>query len=208
MILRLFRIVGILLLTVVALPGCKKREEAFEVKASQPTGASLTALWQVPAFSLIERDGRSVTREDLLGKVWIADFFYTSCPGPCPMLSSRLSELHKTTKAMKGVALVSISTDPIKDTPEVLKQYATRFGADEKWLFLTGEKAAIFKLANQGFKLSVTDEGGTASEPVTHSTKLALVDRNGMVRAFYDALKPDDAEKILRDIGTLLKENE
>ncbi|MDB6155814.1 MAG: hypothetical protein JWL90_4267 [Chthoniobacteraceae bacterium] len=193
-------------IALTTLAGCKKQEEAFEVLQPPAAPAQLHRHWQLPDFSLIERTGRPVTSAELRGKVWVADFFYTSCPGPCPMMTSRLSEIHKATRDEKDVFLVSISTDPLKDTPDVLKQYAAKFGADERWLFLTGEKDSIYTLANKGFKLSVSDEGGTEREPVTHSTKLVLVDRNGTVRGFYDSQTEEETKKLIQDIKRLLKE--
>jgi protein SCO1/2 len=202
------RILGLLLsLFLISLfwrePG--KKSGPFEVYPP-PARPDLVRHWQVPDFSLTERSGKTVSLSDLRGKVWVADFFYTSCPGPCPMMTSRLSDIHKATLGRGGVVLVSISTDPSKDTPEVLKQYAEKFGADERWLFLTGDKGAIYKLANQGFKLSVTEEGGTEQEPVTHSTKLVLVDKNGTIRGFYEGTSKDDIEQIESAISRLEKE--
>src|SRR5690606_30463241 len=135
--------------------------------------ADLQRYWQLPDFSLTERSGRAVSLEDLKGKVWVADFFYSTCPGPCPMMTSRLSEIHKKLAADENVRVVSITTDPQKDTPEILQAYAKNFGASDRWLFLTGEKGAIFTLAEKGFKLSVTEDPG-APEPIIHSTKLVL----------------------------------
>lgn len=199
------------LATTVALllalaSGCRKEEPAFEVFHA-PEQPALQRHWQAPDFSLTERSGTAIRAADLSGKVWVADFFYTTCPGPCPMLTSRLSEVHKATRDLAEVRLVSISTDPAKDTPEVLRQYAAKFGADERWLFLTGEKAAIFELANRGFKLSVSEEGGTAAEPITHSTKLVLVDRNGTIRGFYEGTTPAESQRLVGDIKRLLEES-
>lgn len=195
------------LAALILVSGCnKKPDEAFEVFATPPALAQLARYWQIPEFTLTERTGATVTHSTLRGRIWVADFFYTTCPGPCPMLTSRLSEIHKKIRLLDDVALVSISTDPLKDTPAVLTQYAQKFGADEKWLFLTGEKTAIFELANKGFKLSVTEDPGNLKEPVTHSTKLVLVDRNGTVRGFYDGLTPEQTERLVVDIETLRKE--
>jgi cytochrome oxidase Cu insertion factor (SCO1/SenC/PrrC family) len=199
----------VLTLLVVAMTSSacqKKSDEAFEVFQTPPP-ANLPRHWQVPPFSLVERNGATTTDANLRGKVWVADFFYTTCPGPCPMMTSRLQQLHEKTRGWNDVMLVSISTDPAKDTPEVLQQYASRFGADERWLFLTGEKKAIFELANKGFKLSVTEEGGTATEPVTHSTKLVLVDRNGTVRGFYEGTTDSESARLITDIDRLRKES-
>lgn len=171
---------------------------------STATAATLPKLWQLPEFSLTERSGQPLKLADLQGKVWVADFFYTTCPGPCPMMTSRFSSLHRDLAQEPEVRFVSISTDPEKDTPEMLRAYAERFQADDRWLFLTGEKAEIYQLAIAGFKLSLAETPG-APEPITHSTKLALVDRTGAVRGFYDGLAEDQA-RIKADILRLLQE--
>jgi len=112
----------------------------------------------VPEFVLIERSGQRVTRNDLLGLVWVANFFYTSCPDTCPLQSATLARLQRDFADDREVRLASISVDPEHDTPTVLRDYAQRFGADPaRWLFLTGDKAAIYHLAQQGFHLSVLD---------------------------------------------------
>ena len=203
--IRLWGVLLLLLLLALFWSWSGKRDAAFEVYTT-PARADLERHWPVPDFSLTERTGKTVSLADLKGKVWVADFFYTTCPGPCPMMTSRLKEIHEATRGRSGVLLVSISTDPSKDTPNMLRLYAEKFGADERWLFLTGDKGAIFELANKGFKLSVTEEGGTAQEPVTHSTKLVLVDKNGMIRGFYEGTSQGDFSKIERDISRLEKE--
>ncbi len=186
--------------------GCRKSDDAFDV-INPPVPQRLRVYWQVPPFSLTERSGRVVGLGDLEGKVWVADFFYTTCPGPCPMLTSRLSELHRAAKLLPNVAFVSISADPEKDTPEVLGKYAEKFGADERWLFLTGTKDAVYGLANLGFKLGLSEDLANEREPVTHSTKLVLVDRNANVRGFYEGLTPEGASLLLSDMELLLKES-
>lgn len=167
--------------------------------------APLQKLWPAPAFTLTERSGQPVSSETLKGKVWIADFFYTTCPGPCPMLSSRLSALQEQLAGKDDVRLVSISLDPEKDTPEVLQAYATKFKAGANWLFFTGEKAKIHDLAMKGFKMSAVEDR-TQAEPIVHSTKLVLVDRSGTVRGFYEGVGADDTTKLLADIDRLLQE--
>lgn len=185
---------------------CKKKGEPFEVYPQAPQ-VSLQRYWQLPDFALIERSGKTMGTADLRGRVWVADFFYSACPGPCPMLSSQLSDIYKSTRAMAGVTLVSISTDPLKDTPEVLTAYAKRFGAAENWWFLTGDKAAIYELANKGFKIGVSEEPAALKESITHSTKLVLVDKNGMIRGFYNGLEAAEGKRLVVDIETLKKES-
>jgi protein SCO1/2 len=193
------------LAALLFLAACQKREEAFEILQPPATPAALARHWALPDFTLTERSGQPLRLADLAGKVWVADFFYTTCPGPCPMLTSRLSEVQKALGAEPGVRLVSISVDPEKDTPEVLKTYADRFHASERWLFCTGPKDAIYSLARDGFKLPIADapaEGGQ----ITHTTRLILVDKAGTVRGFYEGTDAARIEQLVRDIRRLLDE--
>jgi cytochrome oxidase Cu insertion factor (SCO1/SenC/PrrC family) len=111
---------------------------------------------QVPDFALIERSGRTVTRADLVGKVWVANFIYTQCTETCPTQSAELARLDAEFATAPDFRLVSITVDPAYDTPDVLAGYAKRYGAaPERWLFLIGPKQIIYRLAMEGFKLSV-----------------------------------------------------
>ena len=193
----------LLVVAVLAVGGCKK-EEPFEIIKAPPTPA-IQKHWEVPEFTFTERGGQTVHRSDLLGKVWVADFFYTSCPGPCPLLSSRLSTLQSKLAGRADARLVSISLDPEKDSPEVLQNYAARFKAGPNWLFLTGDKAQTYSLVQTGFKLAIAEERNNP-EPITHSTKLILVDRNGWVRGFYEGVGSDETDRIVEDVDHLLKE--
>ena len=119
----------------------------------------------VPDFALTERSERRVTRNELLGLVWVANFFYASCPDTCPLQSAKLARLQRDFADDRDVRFVSISVDPEHDTPAVLQGYAQRFGADPaRWLFLTGDKTAIYRLAQEGFRLSVVDPGAAAPQ--------------------------------------------
>ncbi len=159
---RFFRqsILGAVLLGLVALAGIT----LWSWQAQRPhTGGErplerLGNFGTVPDFALIERSERRVTRTSLAGLVWVTSFFYTNCPDICPLQSARMARLQRDFADQRDVRLVSISVDPEHDTPEVLRDYAQRFGADpERWLFLTGDKAAIHRLAQDGFHLSVAN---------------------------------------------------
>src|SRR5881227_3715982 len=119
----------------------------------------------VPEFVLLNQDGKNFGSAQLRGKIWIADFIYTTCPGPCPMISTRMSELQKPLE-QTDVHLVSFSVDPERDTPEVLRGYAEKLRAEPKrWDFLTGPKSAIYDLSHNGFKLAISDGNGEAGIP-------------------------------------------
>jgi protein SCO1/2 len=159
----------------------------------------------VPAFELANQNGQPFGSAQLAGKIWIADFIYTTCPGPCPMISSRMSELQKPLEK-SDVHLVSFSVDPEKDTSQVLRGYAEKLQADPaRWDFLTGPKSAIYKLSHDGFKLAVSDRGDEQGIPV-HSTRMVLVDRHGQIRGYYDAAEADAVTKLLADANHLLRE--
>ena len=191
------------LLTLLTLTACRKQPDAAQFQVAK--SGELAAIKKLPDFALTERSGREFGLADLKGRVWVADFFYTTCPGPCPMLSSRLSEVQKELGNERDLRLVSISTDPEKDTPEVLKLYAERFQATDRWLFLTGPKAGIYTLARDGFKLPIA-EPATPGAQIIHSTRLILIDRTGTVRGFYEATGETGVRDLVRDIRTVLGE--
>ena len=159
----------------------------------------------VPSFQLVNQNEQAFGSAQLAGKIWIADFIYTTCPGPCPMISSRMSELQKPLEKT-DVHLVSFSVDPEKDTPEVLRGYAEKLQAEPAhWDFLTGPKSTIYKLSHDGFKLAVSDGSDAEGIPV-HSTRMVLVDRHGQIRGYYDAAEADAMTKLLADTNHLLRE--
>lgn len=156
----------------------------------------------VPEFTLANQDGKNFGSADLRGKIWIADFIYTTCPGPCPMISNRMSELQEPLKNT-DVHLISFSVDPAKDTPQVLRGYAEKLGAEQgRWDFLTGPQSTIYNLSRDGFKLAVGEEKGV---PI-HSTRMILVDRHGTIRGYYDAAEADAVTKLVADTTHLLRE--
>ena len=159
----------------------------------------------VPIFQLINQNGQPFGSAQLNGKIWIADFIFTTCPGPCPMISTRMSELQKPLEKT-DVHLVSFTVDPAKDTPEILRGYAEKLRAESgRWDFLTGAQSTIYNLSQTGFKLAVSDGSEETGTPV-HSTRMILVDRHGEIRGYYDATEADAVTKVLADTSHLLRE--
>jgi protein SCO1/2 len=176
-----------------------------QVQVNALSNRPLPSYGTVPNFELVNQDARAFGSRQLSGKIWIADFIFTSCPGPCPIISTRMSELQKPL-AKSDVHLISFSVDPEKDTPEVLRAYADKLRKEPlRWDFLTGERATIYSLSRDGFKLGISDEGDDNQNPV-HSTRFVLVDRRGAIRGYYDALAPDGVTKLLADTNHLLRE--
>jgi protein SCO1 len=166
---------------------------------------TVSSYGSVPEFQLINQDGNNFGSAELRGKIWIADFIYTTCPGPCPMISSRMSELQKPLEKT-DVHLVSFTVDPAKDTPQVLRGYAEKLQAEPgRWDFLTGPQSTIYNLSRNGFKLAVSDGSEAQGIPV-HSTRMVLVDRHGTIRGYYDAAEADTVTKLVADTTHLLRE--
>lgn len=193
-------------------------------------GSDLQVFGEAPNFALIERSGAPLTKEHLLGKVWIANFIFTRCVTECPVLSSRMAQLQELFAAAADLRLVSISVDPEYDTPAVLTQYAQRFHAQpQRWLFLTGEKAAVHRLVRDGFYLGLQDprhssskrllhfgptvalaHDGTQASPeadplITHSGRFVLVDRQGYIRSYCDSNDEQAWRLLPRDVKFLLR---
>jgi cytochrome oxidase Cu insertion factor (SCO1/SenC/PrrC family) len=159
----------------------------------------------VPSFEFVNQDAQPFGSKELAGKIWIADFIFTTCRGPCPIISTRMSELQKPLEK-SDVHLVSFSVDPETDTPEVLRTYADKLRKEPfRWDFLTGSRDAIASISRDGFKLGVSAGEEPGSGPV-HSTRFALVDRRGTIRGYYDALAPDGVTTLLADTNHLLRE--
>jgi protein SCO1 len=175
-----------------------------EIEVHRLAHSEISHFGAVPPFTLTNQDGRTFGSADLAGKIWIADFIYSTCPGPCPMISSRMSEMQKPLEKT-DVHFVSFTVDPETDTPARLRQYADRLHARPgRWDFLTGPKATIYELSIRGFKLAASADGGERGQPI-HSTRMILVDREGQIRGYYDATEADAVTRLLADTNRLLK---
>jgi protein SCO1/2 len=162
----------------------------------------LPILGQVPEFQLISETGRPFDSHVLDGHVWVADFVFTTCPGPCPMMSSQMHLVQtQTATEMPDVKLVSFTVDPAHDTPPVLAAYGKHFKQDPaRWTFLTGEQARLSDVGLNGFKLNSVDGS------LSHSTRFALVDRRRRIRGYYITSEDGFLRSLMHDIRQLERE--
>lgn len=175
--------------------------------------ADLEILFEAPDFSLQNCSGEDLSNDDLLGSIWVVDFIFTRCGGPCPLMTQRMRSLQKSL-VQEGllsppfsVKLVSISVDPAYDTPEILKEYADNWEADlESWYFLTGPLDSTLELIGEGFKIAAAPENSGVSEGemempnIIHSTHFLLVDQRGRIRSIYHLDDPHLKERIIEGI--------
>jgi protein SCO1/2 len=195
--------------------------------APSPTLEQLSRYGTAPEFTLTERSARAVTRADLRGLVWVADFIYTECKESCPTQSAQLAQLAREFGQAADLRLVSITVDPQHDTPRVLRSYAERYGADARWWFLTGDTRAIYCLAREGFRLAVVDPRATkpvecgdafrlgpaaawashgSGALVMHSARVVLVDRVAEIRAYHLATDQASMTALRANLRTVLAE--
>ena len=161
----------------------------------------LPVYYDAPAFTLTDQDGKPFSRDDLKGKVWVADFIFTTCPGACPKMTMKMSGLQKAVPE-RDVHFVSFTVDPERDTPPVLRQYAQNYDADlGRWHFLTGEKQELFETA-AGLKLTAAPAGQFGPE-IVHAEKFLLVDGSGRVRGIYDSKDEQELKKLAADAAAL-----
>ena len=203
----IIRILAILLFAVIAYRFSTETPSADQGKIS----TNLPRIGIVPSFLLTERSGKNISNKDLVGKIWVADFVYTTCPGPCPLVTANMARIQSAVANDPHVQLVTFTVDPEIDTPAVLAAYADKYGADpNRWWFLTGPQKPMYDLIQNGFFQVVQDNHGKALQDgqyvVTHSTYFVLVDANGYVRNSYDGVGPDGRADLLKGIKIL--ENE
>jgi cytochrome oxidase Cu insertion factor (SCO1/SenC/PrrC family) len=164
-----------------------------------PEGSVLAVFGNAPDFSLTERSEKTLSRADLLGRPWVADFIFTSCAGQCPLMSLEMQKLQKQFPAETGLRFVSFTVDPERDTPGVLSAYADRYAAEkERWFFLTGPLEEMNRILKEFFLSPV-------EEPAMHSIRFILVDREGAIRGYYDSSDPGALEQLRYDATLLLK---
>jgi len=180
----------------------------------------LPQLGVLPEFNLVNQDNKPIRLKDYQGKIWVANFIFTSCAGTCPLLTQRMKKVQRALRQMdqqKGtlpVRIVSFSVDPERDTPERLADYAKGHGADKQyWAFLTGPVDAITDTIVKGFKISMgkvplegKDDKVNPGEKfdVVHGEKFVLIDEKGQIRGYYDS-QSSGVKTLISDLKILLK---
>ncbi len=199
-----FLLWGVLALVLVGVSAAYVVSEAQSKPAVSVAAPAPDIRIALPDFSFTERSGQALSRKDLLGRVWIADFIFTSCAGPCPQMSRHMQRLQKDLSELESLRLVSFSVDPERDTPEVLRRYSERYHADpQRWLFLTGPMEQIYDIAIDGFKITV--QAARENNQIIHDTRFILVDQRGVIRGYYDSTAPEEIGRLRRDAANLVR---
>jgi cytochrome oxidase Cu insertion factor (SCO1/SenC/PrrC family) len=166
------------------------------------TRPSLPEFWPVPPFSLTDQNGAGFDDQRMRGKVWIADFVFTRCAGPCPLMTAQMAKLQKSLP-QADIHFLAISVDPTHDTPGVLKTYAAEQGLDpQRTRLLTGDEKSVYQLALD-LKISALPAGG--NNPIIHSSRFILIDQRGTVRGHYSMEHSEQIASLKQDAESLIQ---
>lgn len=214
----------ILLFGIYAIPrivariknGTVVQNDRMSSKNETAIDTSLVKIHQAPNFELTNQNSLTITNKSYLGKVYLVEFFFTTCPSICPVMNRNMVLIQNEFIDKKDFGIASISINPENDTPKILKEYAKTYGAKlPDWNFLTGDKAKIYTIANKGFNVFV-GENAKVNGGFEHSGLVALIDKKGFIRCrrdannnpimYYDGLEKTGVKALKEDIKILLKE--
>ncbi len=193
--------------SVILLFSCQQNNERkLPVLSKYKVENGDTIYQKIPSFQFTTQDSLLYGSEQLKNKVHVADFIFTSCPGICPVMTSQMQRLQEMTKEYPSFQIVSFTVDPDRDTPFKLKKYALSHRADlSRWVFLTAPMDSIYKVGIEGYYLGMqkdsTEPGG-----YLHSGRFVLIDKEGLIRGYYDGTNANDVNRLANDLKVLLQE--
>lgn len=203
----------IFLLTIVL--GCSQAPKELPYLGNKETVEKMvdgkmvvdTLYHKIPDFEFISQDSVKLTQEFVAGKIYIADFFFTTCPTICPKMKTQMLRIYEKYKDNPNVILLSHSIDPRHDTPAVLKEFKSNLGIKgNSWQMVTGDKAKIFEIGQKSYMVSAADDP-TQPGGVVHSGAFILVDKNRHIRGIYDGTVPAKVDNLMEDMEVLLNES-
>ncbi len=165
---------------------------------------------RVRPFSFTDQEGNTITQKDVQGKVFVVEYFFTTCKGICPKMNEQMDRVYKAFKGNNEVMILSHTVDPKKDTVAAMKEYSLRFEADPKqWKFLTGDKKELYDMARYSYLVTAADDTATSdiNTDFIHTDRFVLVDKNGHIRGQYEGTDEGKVNQLIGDIKLLLKDS-
>ena len=195
-------------LLATAAVACAPEKKQLPIFGMRTVVGSDTVYHRIAPFSFTDQDGHTITNETFRDKIYVADFFFTTCRTICPIMKTQMHRVYQVIKDEPDVLLLSHTIDPEYDTVALLHDYARRLGVkSDKWHFVTGVRDSIYKLAQTSyFATAMIYKAGP--DPFIHSGAFLLIDRHQRIRGKYDGTKEDDVNNLLKDIEQLRKEDE
>ncbi|MCJ8167121.1 SCO family protein [Pontibacter sp. E15-1] len=196
-----------LFFVLVTLFSCQenKEEKSLPILGNKEVQAGDTLYHTIPDFAFVDQDSSLVTPQTFEGGIYVADFFFTTCPTICPKMKSQMLRVYDKYEGNPHVKFLSHSIDPAHDTVAVLREYANRLGVDaDRWHFITGDRDAIFDIAQNSYMVSAMEDEAAPGGAV-HSGAFLLVDSLRRVRGHYDGTKAEEVDQLMHDMDVLLK---
>jgi len=204
-------VLNLFLFLSLSIVSCQEKKSLpyLGPKETQVVAGKVDTIYhKIPAFRFLNQDSVWVSEQDMAGKIYIADFFFTSCPTICPKMKTQLLRIYERYASNDAIRILSHSIDPTYDTPSVLKQYAERLHVKApRWNMLTGDKASIYKLGEKSYMVTAQEDKNEAGGFV-HSGAFILVDKNRHVRGIYDGTQEAEVNHLIEDIEILLQEKQ
>jgi protein SCO1 len=186
--------------------GCQGKEEKLPIFGERSAIGPDTVFHTIAPFRFVDQDSASITNETFAGKIYVADFFFTTCRTICPIMKTQLLRVYEATRDMQDVLILSHTIDPEYDTVALLRDFARRLGVEsKKWHFVTGVRDSIYKIAQTSY-FATAMQDRTEPDGFIHSGAFLLIDKARRIRGKYDGTKEDDVNRLIRDIGQLRKE--
>lgn len=197
----------VLLVAVVSiLESCKTKELPLPIFGERKVVNGDTLFHRIAPFAFVDQDSAVVTNDNFRGKVYVADFFFTSCRTICPIMKTQMLRVYEATRDMPDVQIISHTIDPEYDTVALLRDFSKRLGVESgRWHFVTGVKDSIYKIAQTSYFATALED---KSEPdgFIHSGAFLLIDRQGRIRGKYDGTKEEEVNRLIVDIKKLRRE--
>ncbi|MEQ8301877.1 MAG: SCO family protein [Cyclobacteriaceae bacterium] len=200
--------VVVMILVFALMSGCAKKQAPLPIFGQREVVNNDTVYHTIANYEFVDQDGEKVTNETYAGKIYVADFFFTSCRTICPIMKTQMLRVYEATAEMDDVAILSHTIDPEYDTVELLHDFANRLGvSSDRWHFVTGVKDSIYKLAQTSYFATAMED---KSEPdgFIHSGAFLLIDKQQRIRGKYDGTKEEDVNRLIVDIKRLRDEDE
>jgi protein SCO1 len=196
------------ILIVVSLFSCATREEKLPIFGQREVAGTDTVYHTIAPFSFVDQDSSIITNETFRDKIYVADFFFTTCRTICPIMKTQMLRVYEATREMPDVLILSHTIDPEYDTVALLHDFADRLGVESKrWHFVTGVKDSIYKIAQTSY-FATAMEDKTEPEGFIHSGAFLLIDKKQRIRGKYDGTKEEDVNRLIVDIKRLRRETE
>ncbi|WP_435355545.1 SCO family protein [Emticicia sp. SJ17W-69] len=195
-----------LLFGTLALFSCDNTSRKLPILGEREFVNGDSVYHTIPDFTFTNQNGVEVSNKTFEGKIYVSDFFFTTCPTICPVMKKQMLRVYEKYKENPQVGILSHTIDPRHDSVQVLKEYAARLGVKKPmWQFVTGEKDKIYEIGEKSYYVTA-GEDSTAAGGIIHSGAFILVDKKRRVRGLYDGTKEEDVTKLIKDMEVLLNE--